>query len=72
MSAFSRSPGTELVDLELWGERILSMERVLKWLGPLGIPLSPFETLFAGLFLTRVSDGQPHPKAVFFTLKKIE
>ena len=65
-------PGTELVDLELWGERVLSMERILDRLGPLRMPLSPLETLFAGLFLTQVSDGRPRPKAAFFTLKKLD
>lgn len=65
-------PGAELVDLELWGERILPMERVLTRLGLLAIPLSPFEILFAGLFLTRISDGQANPRAAFFTLKKVE
>lgn len=65
-------PGTELVDLELWGERGVSMEKVLSRIGPLGIPLSPFETLFASACLTKVRNGSPTPKAAFFTLRKVE
>jgi SAM-dependent methyltransferase len=65
-------PGTDLVDLELWGERFLSMERILSRLGVLRVPLSPLEALLARIFLTRSVDGSPRPRAAFFTLKKAE
>lgn len=62
-------PGTYVADLQLWGERA-RVERFLSRLGPLRIPLSPFEVLLAAWTLHPVSIEHGAPRAVLFTLRK--
>ena len=62
---------TRVVDLELWGERGLPVERALSRIGRLRTVLSPVEPLLAKMSLSRV-DGTPRrPMAAFFTLQRI-
>jgi SAM-dependent methyltransferase len=65
------SPTAELADLRLWGEGALRMEAMLEGLGPLRLPLSPLEALFATVLLRQVEpNGRRHPMAAFFTLRR--
>jgi SAM-dependent methyltransferase len=65
------SETTEVVDLSLWGEGVVRMESLLDRLGPLRLPLSPFEALLSTVTLRRVdADGWGHPMAAFFTLRR--
>ncbi|HEV3141724.1 MAG TPA: hypothetical protein VGY57_14465, partial [Vicinamibacterales bacterium] len=61
----------DVVDLGFWGEGAIRMERLLDRLGPLRLPLSPFEAFFSSALLRRVDpDGDDHPMAAFFTLRR--
>jgi SAM-dependent methyltransferase len=63
--------GAALVDLQFWGEGSIRTERLLDRLGPLRLPLSPLEAWFAAALLKRVEpDGEGHPMAASFTLRK--
>lgn len=63
--------GAELIDLELWGEGAVRIERMLSRAGSLRTALSPLEPLLSLLFLKRVEPGgQGHAMAAFFTLRK--
>ena len=65
-------PGTRLVDLQLWGERWVPVERIFDRIGPIRTLLSPLEALFAATFLRPTEDASTvRPKAAFFTLEKI-
>jgi SAM-dependent methyltransferase len=64
--------GARVVDLELWGEGTIRMERILSRLGRLRDVLSPFEAVLSATCLRPVSGGQAaHPMAAFFTLQKL-
>lgn len=66
------TPGARLVDLELWGESTVRMERLLRLLGRGRDLLSPFEAGLAAAFLRRLPpDGQGHPMAAFMTLERL-
>jgi SAM-dependent methyltransferase len=61
----------EVVDLRFWGEGMVRMEALLNRLGPLRLPLSPFEALLSTVLLRQVEpDGAGHPMAAFFTLRR--
>lgn len=62
-------PGTSVVDLEIWGEGRLRVERLLEQAGSLRTVLSPLEPLLAILSLQRHRAGRT-PMAAFFTLQK--
>jgi SAM-dependent methyltransferase len=63
--------GAELVDLQFWGEGAIRTERLLDRLGPLRLPLSPLEAWLAAALLRNVEpDGEGHPMAASFTLRK--
>jgi SAM-dependent methyltransferase len=63
--------GAELIDLRFWGEGMVRMEALLDRLGPLRLPLSPFEALFATASLRQVEPGgDGHPMAAAFTLRR--
>jgi SAM-dependent methyltransferase len=65
------SAATEVVDLSFWGEGRVRVEALLNRLGPLRLPLSPFEAFLARLALRRVEpEGPGHPMAAFFTLRR--
>jgi SAM-dependent methyltransferase len=65
------APGAELIDREIWGERWMRTERLLSRLGPLRIPLSPFEAFLAAASLRHLEPGaRGRPMAVFFTVRK--
>jgi SAM-dependent methyltransferase len=67
-----RVEGTRLVNLELWGEAGLPVERLLHRLGRGRDLLSPVEALLAGLFLRPVREKERgRPLAAFFTLMKL-
>ena len=67
------SSGSELVDLEFWGEGPVRMEAILDRLGPLRFPVSPFEALLSCVFLNRIEGRRfRHPMAAFLTLRKPE
>lgn len=60
-----------VVDLQLWGEDGVSVERWLHRLGKGRDLLSPVEALLAALFLKPVRRGEStRPMAAFFTLQK--
>jgi SAM-dependent methyltransferase len=61
--------GGKLLNLELWGEGILRMERMLGQLGPIRTILSPVEPLLSLAFLRRIAGTSGHPMAVFFVLQ---
>ena len=63
--------GAEVVNLEVWGERGMRVERFMAALGKGRALLSPVEAFLSALFLHPVSEGSSdHPMAVFFTLRK--
>lgn len=62
--------GTRLVNLELWGEQIMSAETVLSRLGRARTALSPLEALLGRMCLRRVDGTSVRPMAAFFTLQK--
>lgn len=65
------SEEAEVVDLSFWGEGAVRMEALLDRLGPLRIPLSPFEGLLSAVLLRQVEpDGWGHSMAAFFTLRR--
>ncbi|HEV2670254.1 MAG TPA: class I SAM-dependent methyltransferase [Gemmatimonadales bacterium] len=69
------SPFGEVVDLSYWGEGIVRTEALLNRLGPVALPLSPLQALFATLSLRPVppngnGGGRGHPMAAFFTLRR--
>lgn len=64
-------PGTEVANLELWGEGAVRGERILTRLGRLRDALSPIEAFLSAAFLRRVENGNSTPMAAFFTLKKL-
>jgi len=62
----------EILDLSIWGEGAVRMERFLDRLGPLRLPLSPFEAFLSTVALRPVEpDGRGHPMAAFFTLRRL-
>jgi SAM-dependent methyltransferase len=62
--------GTELVNLERWGEGAIRMERLLSRAGPIRTAASPLEPLLASRCLRCVDgDDGGHPMAAFFTLR---
>jgi SAM-dependent methyltransferase len=66
------SPMAEVVDLKIWGEGTFRMESFLNRLGPLRIPVSPFEAFFSTLLLRPVEPaGRGHPMAAFFMLRRV-
>ena len=66
------SERAEVVDLSFWGEGVVRMEALLDRLGPLRLPLSPFEALLSTVLLQQVEpDGSGHPMAAFFTLQRL-
>src|SRR5688572_2803598 len=62
----------ELIDLRFWGEGRVRMEALLDRLGPLRLPLSPFEAFLSTALLRQVDPyrGQGHAMAAFFTLRR--
>jgi len=65
------APGTDVVDLQFWGEGAIRTERLLDRLGPLRIPLSPLEAWLAAALLRNVEpEGEGHPMAASFALRK--
>jgi hypothetical protein len=63
--------GAEVLDLELWGEGSVRVEGILSNLGPVRLPVSPFEAMLSAMFLRRVHPGDGgHAMAAFFTLQK--
>lgn len=63
--------GADLVDLQFWGEGAIRTERLLDRLGPLRLPLSPLEAWLAAALLRNVEpEGEGHPMAASFTLRK--
>ena len=64
------SPG-EISDLALWGEGAVRMEALLDRLGPMRLPISPFEALLSSALLRPVAAaGGGNPMAAFFTLRR--
>jgi len=65
-------PGVEVVDVSLWGESWLRMERFLEQIGRLRSLLAPFEPMLAALCLRQL-DGREGgvPMAAFITLRKL-
>lgn len=62
---------TQVVEVSFWGEGLVRMEALLNRLGPLRLPLSPFEAILSTLLLRQVGpDGPGHPMAAFFTLRR--
>jgi SAM-dependent methyltransferase len=65
------SDAVEVVDLRLWGEGRFRIEAWLDRVGSLRVPLSPFEALLSTFALRQIpSDGEGHPMAAFFTLRR--
>ncbi|HYT83154.1 MAG TPA: class I SAM-dependent methyltransferase [Gemmatimonadales bacterium] len=65
------SETAEVVDLRFWGEGVVRMEAWLDRLGPLRLPLSPFEAFLSTVLLRQVElGGRGHPMAAFFTLRR--
>src|SRR4051794_4224528 len=65
--------GGEVCDLALWGEGAVRMEALLDRLGPMRLPISLFEALLSTALLRRVEpDGDGHPMAAFFTVRRSE
>ena len=65
------APGADVVDLQFWGEGAIRTERLLDRLGPLRLPLSPLEAWLAAALLRNVEpEGEGHPMAASFTLRK--
>ena len=62
--------GAQLVDLQLWGEGTLRIERALTRMGGLRTALSPLEPLLAAVCLRRTESNSENSMAVFFTLRK--
>jgi SAM-dependent methyltransferase len=63
--------GADLLDLQLWGEGSVRVEGILSNLGPVRLPVSPFEAMLSAMFLRRVHPGNGgHAMAAFFTLRK--
>lgn len=63
--------GADLVDLQFWGEGAIRTERLLDRLGPLRLPLSPLEAWLAAALLRNLEpEGEGHPMAASFTLRK--
>ena len=62
--------GAVTVDLELWGENTLRVERLLRRAGPIRTVLSPLEPLLGALFLRRTETSPDNSMAAFFTLQK--
>lgn len=61
----------EVVDQQLWGEK-WGVEHTLSRIGPLRTALSPLEVVLASTTLRPISsDSALHPKAAFFTMKKV-
>ena len=61
----------QVVDLELWGEGRVRMEKVMNQIGSARVLLSPFEPFLSVMFLRRITlCNTCHPMAVFFTLQK--
>jgi SAM-dependent methyltransferase len=66
-------PGTVVEDLQYWGEPGVQMERMLARIGKGRVLASPFEALLAATCLKPMTLEQgAHPKAVFFTLRKVQ
>jgi SAM-dependent methyltransferase len=62
----------DVADLSVWGEGAIRMEALLDRLGPLRLPLSPFEALFSTALLRRVDGARGgHPMAAFLTLRRV-
>jgi hypothetical protein len=60
-----------VVDVSLWGEGTIRMEKLLDRLGPLRLPLSPLEAFFSSALLRRVDPNRGgHPMAAFITLRR--
>ena len=66
--------GGEVIDLEVWGEKRIRVERALSRTRPASLCLSPFEPFLACLFLhhLQADGGRGTPMAAFFTLRKPE
>jgi 2-polyprenyl-3-methyl-5-hydroxy-6-metoxy-1,4-benzoquinol methylase len=62
--------GGELAACELWGERMVRMERLLGRLRGLRSLLSPFEAVFSRAFLHEVGPNAGQPMAAFLALRK--
>ena len=70
-SRLLENTAADIVDLQFWGEGAIRTERLLDRLGPLRLPLSPLEGWFGAALLRRVEpDGEGHPMAASFTLRK--
>jgi SAM-dependent methyltransferase len=62
--------GATVAALELWGEKGISVERIMARLGRGRVMLSPFEAVFAAGALRRVEHSTHRPMAAFFSLTK--
>ena len=60
----------ELVDLQLWGEGRLRVERALRTLGKGSIAVAPVEALLAAAFLRPRDAQRGNPMAAFVTLRR--
>ena len=61
----------DVIDLTLWGEGSIRLEALLDRLGPMRIPLSPFEAFLSSALLRQIApDGGGHPMAAFVTLRR--
>ena len=64
--------GSELIDLEIWGERVVRTERLLARMGRIRDLLAPLEPLLSICFLHRLGSGEAkNPMAAFFTVRKV-
>jgi SAM-dependent methyltransferase len=71
LSRLVEPSGGDLVDLELWGERWLRVERFLESTGSARYLFHPFEPLISAAFLKCLAPGERgHPMAAFLTLRK--
>ena len=65
------APAGRLSDVRFWGEGSVRGESLLNRLGPLRVPVSPFEAFLSTALLRQVEpDGAHHPMAAFFTLRR--
>jgi SAM-dependent methyltransferase len=64
-----RPSSCKLVDLQLWGEGRIRVERAIRALGKASILVAPAEALLAAAFL-RPRDQRGHPMAAFITLER--
>jgi SAM-dependent methyltransferase len=62
--------GADVIDLQIWGESGIRIERLMARLGKGRALLSPVEAFLSAAFLRRLPEGTGNPMAAFLTLRK--